>query len=85
MAQVTQEEHSKAAELRTKQNQIQFELGAIQIAYNDIETRKTVLLQELRSSNEELNSFMSQLAEKYGHGTLNIESGEFVVNEQVTE
>lgn len=85
MALITKEEHIQASEIRQKQQQVQFELGAIVIAEEEIKSRKEFLLSELNQQSENLNDFMKGLAEKYGHGTLNIETGEFTVNEQVTE
>lgn len=61
------------------------ELGALYVSEQDLKTRQSQLVEELRSSGDEIQALMNELAEEHGHGTLNLETGEFTVSEQVTE
>ena len=85
MAQVTEEQLSKAREVRNKQQQIQMELGALYVSQEDLKNRQSQLVEELRKSGDEIQSLMNELAQEHGHGTLNLETGEFTVSEQDTE
>lgn len=85
MAQVTEEQLSKAREVRNKQQQIQMELGALYVSQEDLKNRQSQLVEELRKSGDEIQSLMNELAQEHGHGTLNLETGEFTVTEQDTE
>ena len=85
MIQVSEEQISKAREIRGKQQQIQMELGALYASEQDLKTRQSQLVEELRNSGEEIQALMNDLAKDHGHGTLNLETGEFTVSEQVTE
>lgn len=85
MIQVSEEKISKARQLRGKQQEIQMELGAFYVSEQELKSRQAQLVQELRNSNDEIQALMNELAEEYGHGTLNLETGEFTVSEQVTE
>ena len=85
MAQVTEEQLGKAREVRNKQQQIQMELGALYVSQEDLKNRQSQLVEELRKSGDEIQSLMNELAQEHGHGTLNLETGEFTVTEQDTE
>jgi len=85
MAQVTEEQLGKAREVRNKQQQIQMELGALYVSQEDMKNRQSQLVEELRKSGDEIQSLMNELAQEHGHGTLNLETGEFTVTEQDTE
>jgi hypothetical protein len=85
MAIITEEQLSKVRELRTTQQSVQMELGALCAAEQELKASQANLFQELRNSSEEIQSFMNELAQEYGHGTLNLETGEFIVAEQDTE
>lgn len=85
MTKVSEEKLSKARELRGKQQQIQMDLGAFYVSEQELKARQAQLVEELRNSNDEIQALMNELAEEYGHGTLNLETGEFTVSEQVAE
>jgi len=82
MAQISEDQLNKAREIRAKQQQIQMELGALYVSEKDIATRQDTLVAELRKSGEEIQSLMAELAEVHGHGTLNLETGEFTVQDE---
>lgn len=82
MAQISEDQLTKAREVRAKQQQIQLELGALYVSEKDLAARQEALVTELRASGEEIQVIMKELAEVHGHGTLNLETGEFTVQEQ---
>lgn len=85
MIQISEEKLGSARELRGKQQQIQMEIGALYVSEQDLKARQSQLIEELRKSGEEVQELMNELAEEHGHGTLNLETGEFTVSEQITE
>lgn len=85
MTQISEEKLSSARELRGKQQQIQMEIGALYVSEQDLKARQSQLVEELRKSGEAVQELMNELAEEHGHGTLNLETGEFTVSEQITE
>jgi hypothetical protein len=58
------------------------ELGALYVSEKELAARQEALVAELRKSGEEIQSLMSELAEEHGHGTLDLESGEFTPSEK---
>ena len=85
MIQISEEKLGSARELRGKQQQIQMEIGALYVSEQDLKARQSQLVEELRKSGEVIQELMTELAEEHGHGTLNLETGEFTVSEQITE
>ena len=82
MAQISEDQLTKAREARAKQQQIQMELGALYVSEKDLAARQEALVAELRASGEEIQTLMQELATEHGHGTLNLDSGEFTVAEE---
>ena len=76
---LTQEELNNLTELRQLQNSALNELGSIEYKITLLENSKTNLknhVVELEKRSVELGV---QLSEKYGNGTLNLETGEITV------
>jgi hypothetical protein len=76
---LTQEELNSLTELRQLQNLALNELGSIEYKITLLENNKTNLknhVVELEKRSVELGV---QLSEKYGNGTLNLETGEITV------
>jgi hypothetical protein len=76
---LTQEELNSLTELRQLQNSALNELGSIEYKITLLENNKTSLknhVVELEKRSVELGV---QLSEKYGNGTLNLETGEITV------
>jgi hypothetical protein len=82
MAQISEDQLTKAREVRAKQQQIQMELGALYVSEKDLAARQEALVTELRASGEEIQVLMKALSEEHGHGSLNLDTGEFTVQEQ---
>jgi uncharacterized protein involved in exopolysaccharide biosynthesis len=76
---LTQEELSQLKSLRDQQNTILNGLGSIEYRITLLETNKATLkaqITELEKANADLGA---QLTEKYGNGTLNLETGEIII------
>ena len=82
MAQVKEEQLKAAREVKSKQQQIQMELGALYVSEKDIADRQATLVAELRSSGDEIKSIIAELEKDYGAGSLNLETGEFTSEEE---
>lgn len=75
---LTQEELQTIAELQQKNTAVVSELGQIELARMSVEARRANaenFLAELRKQEEEL---ANSLNEKYGAGSIDLQSGEFV-------
>lgn len=76
---LTQEELSQLKSLRDQQNNILNGLGSLEYRITLLENNKAALkaqIVELEKANADLGA---QLTEKYGDGTLNLETGEITV------
>lgn len=62
-----------------RQNQITFELGNVDIQKAILEGQRSAILDKLADLQEESNKTAKELQEKYGEGTVNLESGEFTL------
>jgi|SRR5210317_741698 hypothetical protein len=75
---LTQEELQTIAELQQKNTAVVSELGQIELARMSVQSRRANaenFLAELRKQEEEL---ANSLNEKYGAGSIDLQSGEFV-------
>lgn len=75
---LTQEELQSIGELQQKNNAVVAELGQIELTRMAVESRRAnaeAYLAELRKEEEE---FGKTLSDKYGAGSIDLESGEFV-------
>ena len=75
---LTQEELQSIAQLQQQNQAIVAEFGQIELSRMAVESRRAnaeAYLADLRKSEEE---FGKELSEKYGAGSIDLESGEFV-------
>ena len=75
---LSQEELNKLEEVRTEENKILVEAGRIalnKILYQEREDQNVKEYKNLRSKQDEL---AQSLQSKYGEGTINVDSGEFI-------
>ena len=75
---LSQEELNKLEEVRTEENKILVEAGRIalnKILYQEREDQNVKEYKNLRSKQDEL---AQSLQNKYGEGTINVDSGEFI-------
>jgi hypothetical protein len=74
---LTQEEINDLKEIQNKRIQLTEQFGVLEISY---ETQKQSLLYQLNQVLQEEEKIGSQLQEKYGDGTINLDKGEFTSN-----
>lgn len=77
---LTTEEIQRITELQQKNNALATELGQIELIKLNLQSRREAaekFLEELRSEEQELGK---ELTDKYGSGSINLETGEFVPN-----
>ena len=77
---LTTEEIQRITELQKKNNALATELGQIELIKLNLQLRREAaekFLEELRSEEQELGK---ELTDKYGSGSINLETGEFVPN-----
>jgi len=75
---LTKEELNKLASLQKDQDNFIVQLGQIEYQINTLEKQKSIIKQNIESFENEQIKIGDQLKEKYGEGTVNLESGEFV-------
>jgi hypothetical protein len=75
---LTQEELNKIAELQEKNRAIVNEFGEIRLIEINLKRRSDNAEKFLTELREEENAFGKELSEKYGDGTVDLQSGEFV-------
>lgn len=74
---LTQEEVNNLKEIQNKRIQLTEQFGILEISY---ETQKQLLLYQLNQLLQEEEKIGSQLQQKYGDGTINLDKGEFTSN-----
>ena len=72
---LTSEELSTLMKIKSKRDELTGDFGILEIEY---QTQKQYLLNQLQELNTNQENFGVLLQEKYGEGTVNINTGEFV-------
>jgi len=72
---LTPEELSKLSSIKSERERLTGDFGILEIEY---QTQKQYLLDQLRKLNQNQENFGMVLQEKYGEGTVNIDTGEFI-------
>ena len=75
---LTQEELQQIADLQNKNRAIVSEFGEIELIKLNLEARTENAKKFLTELREEEQTFGKELSEKYGDGTVDLQSGEFV-------
>ncbi|MBL18890.1 MAG: hypothetical protein CMC82_03545 [Flavobacteriaceae bacterium] len=75
---LSQEELTNLTELQKQQNDFVLQLGQIEYQISTLEKFKQDLKQNIETFENKQAEVGSQLKEKYGEGTVNLESGEFI-------
>jgi hypothetical protein len=78
---LTKKEIDALKEIQQKNNAIVAEFGNLRIAKLQLEARETELVKFFNDLKEEESEMGKTLSDKYGAGTINIESGEFIPTE----
>ena len=74
----SQEELNKIKDLRTELNQITFQLGQININKIRIENTEILIKKDLINLEEKESKIAKKLSDKYGKGSIDIETGTFI-------
>jgi flagellar biosynthesis chaperone FliJ len=89
MAQLTTEELQSIKDLQSKYNQTIFEIGAseaqliaFQQGIDKLQKAKEGLLSDLTTIEQKESELVKSLQEKYGHGEIDIETGEITSIQQ---
>jgi|TARA_R110001592_G_scaffold148737_1_gene373954 hypothetical protein len=77
MKKITEEEIKKVKDLRIKFNQLVETIGSIEVQKIQLELQKEKLKVSLLDINKEEVKVAQDLEEKYGKGTISLETGEF--------
>ena len=75
---LTQEELQQIADLQNKNRAIVTEFGEVELIKLNIEARTENAKKFLAELRQEEQNFGKELSEKYGDGTVDLQSGEFV-------
>jgi len=75
---LSKEEINKLSSLQQQQDNFVIQLGQIEYQKNLLDQQKDTTKQHIKSFENEQIQLAKQLEEKYGKGTVNLESGEFV-------
>jgi uncharacterized protein involved in exopolysaccharide biosynthesis len=76
---LTQEELTQLKNLRDQQNNVLAGLGSIEYRITLLENNKTALKAQIAELEQANATLGAQLTEKYGNGSLNLETGEITI------
>ena len=76
---LTQEELTQLKDLQTRQNNLLMNLCSIEYRISLLEQNKSELKSQVLEIERMNNELGAQLTEKYGNGSLNLETGEITV------
>jgi DnaJ-domain-containing protein 1 len=76
---LTQEELTQLKSLREQQNTLLMDLGSIEYRMALLDQTKNQLKNQVLELERMNNELGAQLTEKYGNGTLNLETGEITI------
>ena len=77
---LSKEEIDNLSSLQNQQDNFVIQLGQIEYQKNLLNQQKQKINQQIESFEQNQIQLAKQLEEKYGKGTVNLESGEFVKN-----
>tara|TARA_B100001559_G_scaffold316515_1_gene320181 strand:- start:81 stop:329 length:249 start_codon:yes stop_codon:yes gene_type:complete len=75
---LSQEELNNLATLQQQQDNFVVQLGQVEYQISTLERQKNIIRQNIESFEKQQIELGDQLKQKYGEGTINLESGEFV-------
>lgn len=85
MAKITQEEQEFVQKLQEQYSELTIKLGQINMEKHDLENSlnelkelEKDLLDQYKEARKSEQQFINSLSDKYGDGSLNLETGEFV-------
>ena len=76
--QLLQEEIDNLNQLQQSQQNIVTQFGQLEVQLQTLELQKDILVENLKQLKDQETTIGKQLNEKYGDGTINLESGTFI-------
>jgi uncharacterized protein (DUF3084 family) len=83
--QLTSEEISQIENLQKQNEQVLLELGQIEAIKLNLELRRTAAVDSLKNLRTQEEAVMQGLTEKYGVGSVDLRTGEFVPTQPPTQ
>tara|TARA_R110000787_G_scaffold208944_1_gene318999 strand:- start:52 stop:306 length:255 start_codon:yes stop_codon:yes gene_type:complete len=74
----TEEEMKKVSEIKEQYNEITIQLGQIELDRLLLEEQRDALNQRYKETRARESDYAKELSDKYGVGTLDIETGNFI-------
>lgn len=74
---LTTEEKQEVLDIQNLENEYMVQLGQIEYQIQTLQIQKTSIQQKLSEFDVRKNKFAKQLQDKYGEGSINVETGEF--------
>jgi len=74
---LTEEEKKEITDIQNLENEYMVQLGQIEYQIQTLETQKLTIRQDISQFESKKTNFAKQLQNKYGEGSINIETGEF--------
>jgi|VirMetMinimDraft_7_1064189.scaffolds.fasta_scaffold147596_1 hypothetical protein len=74
---LTEDEKKQLISLQTKETEILNKIGEIEVNLKVLTSQKETKIQEATKLNEQKTTIAQQLQDKYGEGSINLETGEF--------
>lgn len=75
---LTQEELDNVKSLQEKRQRVTLTLGSIEIAKNELKAQRESAEQDLYIINKQEKELVQSLEQKYGRGSIDITTGEFI-------
>jgi hypothetical protein len=74
---LTEDEKKQLIDLQTKETEILNKIGELEVNLKLLTSQKETKIQEATKLNEQKTKIAQQLQDKYGEGSINLETGEF--------
>ena len=77
---ITEEDKKQILSVQEKENNFIIQLGQLEIEIQNLNIQKENILSQVTLFNQEKTDLGKMLQDKYGEGTFDLESGEFIKN-----
>ena len=82
---LSKEELQSLKDNQTESSNLVFQLGQVDVQRSILEGQRSEVLSKLGDLQDSQNKLAKELQEKYGDGNINLETGEFIVEEKEAE
>jgi hypothetical protein len=77
---ITEEDKKQILSTQEKESNFIIQLGQLELEIQNLELQKESILDQVASFNQEKKDLAKMLQDKYGEGTFDLDSGEFIKN-----